>query len=66
MVRTRKTADIIKEANDWLGTFPGLMRLESYDKPPEEKAELAVVAAVIARAHSQLSQRWQRQQKEHL
>ena len=64
MARTRKTADIIKEANDWLGRFPGVLRLESCDKPPEEKAELAAVAAVIARAHSQLSQRWQRQQKE--
>jgi hypothetical protein len=64
MARTRKTATIIKEAYDWLGSMPGLMRLESCDKTAEEQAELAAVAAVISRAYSQLAQRWHRQQRE--
>ncbi len=63
MARTRKTENIIKEAHDWLGNFPALMRMEAQDKPPEEREEIAEIAAAIARTNSRLWQRWQRKQK---
>jgi hypothetical protein len=60
MTRRRSTKKILNEALDWLGGYPALMRLESDGKSPEEVAELAAVAAAMARLHNRLWQDWRR------
>jgi hypothetical protein len=64
MSRPRSTENIIHAAHVWLGSYPGLIRMESVDKSAEEKAELASYAAAIARVNSRLWQRWQRKHHE--
>lgn len=61
---TRETADLIREADTWLGNFPGEMRQAARGKPPAEQEELATIAAAIALTHTRLMRMWQRQQQE--
>lgn len=58
MSRLRSTSRLIHEAHEWMGSFPGILRMSSSNKSPEEKAELAGYAAAISRLNNELLEQW--------
>jgi hypothetical protein len=63
--RPRSTKKLTHEALSWLGSYPALLRLEAEGKTAAEKAELAEIAAGMARLHARLWNQWRRKHQEH-